>query len=229
MNRSGIVCFLNAAAVLGDEHLAFLSELLDTQVPVDRIAVRPQDSKAVADLPAEVPGADVALLATQYMSPENRLRQGTHARMFGNVISKAMWEKLRKIKAADLEEAALFLRSVLDRYSLEALKGVVSSRSSWFHEVPLVFVRVASSEDVAQRFGEAPQASQAAAHDGGGSTWQWRRDTAGECCGGSCAQGAGQCCGGSCSEGLWMRWQCCGGSCGEGLFCSGRCTHREAV
>ena len=63
--EADIVCFYNAAAVLGDEHLAFLSELVDTLVPVDRIAVRPQDFAAAAALPAEVPWLKVALLATQ--------------------------------------------------------------------------------------------------------------------------------------------------------------------
>ena len=111
--------------MLGDEHLAFLSELVDTLVPVDRIAVRPQDFAAAAALPAEVLGPDVALSPMQYMSPENHFTQEMRGCMFGNVIGKAMWEKLRKTKAADLEPAATFLRSVLGRYSLEAPKGVV--------------------------------------------------------------------------------------------------------
>ena len=116
--EADLVCFFNAANVLGDVHLAFLSELVDTLVAVDRIAVRPQDFAAAAALPAEVPWLKVALLATQYMSPENRQRQGTRGRMFGNVIGKDQWDKLPKAKAADLEQAEAFLRSVLDRYSL---------------------------------------------------------------------------------------------------------------
>ena len=149
-----IACFYSAAVALGDEHLAFLSELCDMLVSVDRIAVRPQDFAAAAALAPEVPWLKVALLATQYMSPDNRLREGTRGRAFGNVIGKDMWEKMRKAKAADLEPAEAFLRSVRDRYSLEAVRGV--SRSSWFEAVAAIFVKVASLVACAKDFAQVP-------------------------------------------------------------------------
>ena len=138
--RADVVAFYNCALVLGDEHLQFLADLVDTHVAVDRVAVRPADFKSAAALAVEAPWVKVALLATQYMSPDNRMQAGPRGRSFGNVIDRSVWERLTKATAAELEPVEAFLRGILERYALQSLRGV--SRLAWGRAIPGLFCRV---------------------------------------------------------------------------------------
>ena len=147
-----IVAFYQCAKSLGEEHLQFLAEIVDTHVAVDRVAVRPSDFAAAAVLPPSVPWLKVALLATQYMSPPERRKPGPRGRSFGSSIEKTTWERLKKATAAVLEPAEAFLRTILDRYSLEKVAGV--SRQQWGRDIPALFVKVATQVVLAKDLGQ---------------------------------------------------------------------------
>ena len=140
---SDVVAFFNFAKVVGDEHLQFLSELVDAHVAVDHIAVRPGDFKAAAGLPVETPWVKIALLAMQYMSPPERLQPGPRGRSFGNVVDRGTWARLAKATPEQLLPAEEFLRGVLARYALEKLRGV--SRRAWGEAIPGLFCRVGAA------------------------------------------------------------------------------------
>lgn len=143
-----VYAFYSAAKVLGEEHLRLLSEIVDTHVNVNVVAVQPADFLAVSRLPASVPWLKVALLATQYMSPEGRLKAGPRGRFFGAALDRAVWDRLKRATATQLEVAETFLRSVLDRYALERMTGL--SNEAWMRDIPALFVRVASQVALAK-------------------------------------------------------------------------------
>ena len=152
--ESDVLAFFQCAKVLGEEHLEFLAEVVDTHVNVARIAVRPADFASAAALPASVPWLKVALLAAQHMSPEQRWKKGPRGRAFGSSIEKPVWERLKKATPQELAPAEAFVRAVLDRYRLEALPGV--SREAGACAIPGLFVRVATAVALSKDLSDLP-------------------------------------------------------------------------
>ena len=129
----------NFAKVVGDVHVAFLTDVVAVHVPWDTIAVRPADFHLAARVGGSLPWLKVALLTAQYFPPEGRIVEGPNQKNYGNLISKTDFERIAKGAGPSLGRAEAFLAYLAGIY----LKSGDLPREKLAVEIPAAFARTA--------------------------------------------------------------------------------------
>ena len=91
-----VVSMYNFSKVIGETHLAFLTDTVAPHIDWDEQAVRPGDFHLAARVRAKLPWLKVALITAQYLPPEDKFEKGPFGKKFGNLVTKDQWERLGK-------------------------------------------------------------------------------------------------------------------------------------
>ena len=138
----------NFAKVVGDIHVAFLTDNVAVHVPWDTMAVRPSDFHLAARIGGSLPWLKVALLTAQYFPPEGRVVEGPFQKSYGNLISKSDFERIAKASGATLKKVEGFLAYLACIY----LKSPDLPRERLAVEIPAAFARTARAVLLARDF-----------------------------------------------------------------------------
>ena len=134
----------NFSLVVGPVHVEFLSDMVRLFVDVDTVSVSPKDfQRAAKAAPATCPWVKVALLCTQYMSPQDKMLDGPSGKRFGQQLARADWIRFGAAKVAHMEAVESFLCRVVELYSASTLPDVPAEVLS--RELPAFVVRVGTS------------------------------------------------------------------------------------